>query len=122
MKMKSMKFPSVFSWIGWVAIVLLILAILPGTAVIPVSVNNTTNQTSTCQITGINISGNASPMVSDNFTGNLSPDGMNPGNITRIVTDDGLIEGRLIGPGLPPKGWVPDTNLPNMSDNSTKIL
>ena len=117
-----MKFPSVFFWIGWVAIVLLILAMLPGTAVTPVSGNNTTNQTSTCQITGTNISGNTSLIVSDNFTGNLSSDNTNSSNITLVNSDDGLIEGRLIGPGLPPKGWVPDTNLPNMSDNSTKIL
>jgi len=32
------------------------------------------------------------------------------------------IDKRVTGPGLPPPGWVRDANLPNMSDNSTKIL
>gem|GEM_PF-5516432 len=26
------------------------------------------------------------------------------------------------GPGLPPPGWIFDANLPNLSDNSTKII
>ncbi len=41
---------------------------------------------------------------------------------SELLPDGKGIDKRVTGPGLPPPGWVPDANLPNMSDNSTKII
>ncbi len=49
--------------------------------------------------------------------------GWNTNNTSSEVLPDGKgIDKWVTGPGLPPPGWVSDANLPNMSDNSTKII
>ncbi|PWR71636.1 hypothetical protein [Methanospirillum lacunae] len=41
---------------------------------------------------------------------------------SETLLDNNTIDKRVTGPGLPPPGWEKDANLPNQSDNSTKII
>jgi hypothetical protein len=78
------------------------------------SIENVTNHSS--QIPGF------STMNTSNSTFQES-DGLYVNNTScEIQLDNNTIDKRVTGPGLPPPGWEQDANLPNMSDNSTKII
>ena len=94
----------------------------PATAVdVSLASNLTELQTTTAQIAQTNITVVSSTIVVANTTGNFSP--------ISAVTDTSLkpqfyynsklVDERVIGPGLPPKGWAKNANIPNMMELST---
>lgn len=53
----------------------------------------------------------------------VNSSGWNGNNTSYEPLPDGKgIDMWVTGPGLPPPGWIPDANLPNLSDNSTMII
>lgn len=61
----------------------------------------------------------------NNLTGSVNLQKITANNSTltyQKIINGKLVEGRLIGPGLPPKSWVFNANPPNLNLSSTKTL
>ena len=64
-----------------------------------------------------------SPITANNTTGNSTLLAATDTGLKYQVTINGqVVDKRIIGPGLPPKGWVETNNLVDLSDISTKSL
>jgi hypothetical protein len=81
---------------------------------VAVSINNVSNHSSQVPwINTMNTSNNTFLESDNNYVNNTS---------CEFLLDGNNVDKRVTGPGLPPPGWVQDANLPNLSDNSTKII
>jgi len=93
---------------------LVLIVILPGVGGCISFIGNSSNQSEELENLSEN---NISPILADNsvnISRNFSPETSNHSDlIIRSYNNGTVVEGRLIGPGIPPIGWPVNGTLPN---------